>query len=49
MNPVRGVDLHHGVILSFGSATVCSPAILETCFFFDKDAWIASTDYFMYF
>ena len=41
--------MHHGVIFSFGSAKVCSPAIFETCFSFDKDTWIASTDYNMYF
>ena len=41
--------MHHGVIFSFGSAKVCSPAIFETCFSFDKDTWIASTDYYMYF
>ena len=48
-NPVRGVGVHHSVIFSFGSAKVCSSAIFETCFSFDKDTWIASTDYFMYF
>ena len=37
--------MNHGVIFSFGSAKVCSPAIFETCFSFDKDTWIASTDY----
>ena len=41
--------MHHGVIFSFGSAKVCSPAIFETCFSFDQDTWIASTDYYMYF
>ena len=39
--------MHHGVI--FGSAKVCSPAIFETCFSFDKDIGIAATDYYMYF
>ena len=43
------VGVHHGVIFSFGSAKVCSPAIFETCFSFDKDTWIASIDYYMYF
>ena len=38
--------MHYGV--SFGSAKVCSPAIFETCFSFDKDIWIAATDYYMY-
>ena len=37
--------MHHGVTFSFGSAKVCSPAIFETCFSFDKDIWIAATDY----
>ena len=41
--------MHHDVIFSFGSAKVCSPAIFETCFSFDKDTWIAATDYYMYF
>ena len=36
-----GVGVHHGVI--FGSA------IFETCFSFNKDTWIASSDYYMYF
>ena len=40
--------MHHGVIFIFGSAKVCSLAKFETCFFFDKDTWIASTDYYMY-
>ena len=44
-----GVGVHHGVTFSFGSAKVCSPAILETCFSYDKDIWIAATDYYMYF
>ena len=44
-----GVGVHHDVIISYGSAKVCSPAIFETCFSFDKDTWIASTDYYMYF
>ena len=26
----------HGVTFNFGSAEVCSPAILETCFSYDK-------------
>ena len=40
--------MHYGVIFSFGTAKVCSPAIFETCFSFDKDIWIAATDYYMY-
>ena len=47
--PVGVAGVHHGVTLSFGSAKVCSPAIFETCFFEDKDIWIAATDYYMYF
>ena len=43
------VGVHHGLIFSFHSAKVCSPAIFETFFSFDKDTWIASTDYYMYF
>ena len=38
-----------GVTFSFGSAKVCSPAIFETCFSYDKDIWIAATKYYMYF
>ena len=41
--------MHHGVTFNFGSAKVCSPAIFETCFSYDKDIWIAATDYYMYF
>ena len=43
---LEGVGVYYGVIFSFGSAKVCSPAIFETCFSFDKDTWIASTDYY---
>ena len=35
--------------LNFGFVKVCSPAIFETCFSYDKDIWIAATDYYMYF
>ena len=41
-----GVGVHHGVTSSFGSAKVCSPAILVTCFSYDK-TWIAATDYYI--
>ena len=41
--------MHHGVNCSLGSAKVSSPAIFETCFSFDKDIWIAATDYYMHF
>ena len=44
---VRGVGVHYlGVTFSFGSAKVCSPATFETCFSYDKDIWIAATDYY---
>ena len=41
----------HGVSFNFGSVKVCSPAIFETYFSYDKDIWIAATDYvyYMYF
>ena len=41
--------MHHGVTFNFGSAKVCSPAIFETSFSYDKDIWIAVTDYYMHF
>ena len=40
-----GEGVHHFVTFSFGSAKVCSPAILETAFSYDKYIWIAATDY----
>ena len=40
---------HHGVTFNLGTANVCSPAIFETYFFYDKDIWIVATDYYMYF
>ena len=40
--------MHHGVTFNFGSAKVCLPAIFETCFYYNKDLWIA-TSYNMYF
>ena len=30
-------------------AKVCSSAIFETSFSYDKDLWIAANDYYMYF
>ena len=33
----------------FCSAKVCSPGIFETSFSYDKDIWIAVTDYSMHF
>ena len=41
--------MHHGVTFNFGSAIVCSPAIFETSFSYDKDLWLTTTDYYMYF
>ena len=42
-----GVGVHHGVTFNFGSAKVCSPAIFETSYSYDKDIWIAVTDYYV--
>ena len=28
---------------------MCSPAIFEICFSYNKDIWIAAADYYMYF
>ena len=41
--------MHHGVTFNFGSAKLCSPAIFEICFSYDKEIWIAAADYYMYF
>ena len=41
--------MHHGFTFNFGSSKVCSPAIFEICFSYDKDIWIAATNYCMYF
>ena len=41
--------MHHGVTFNFGSAKVCAPAIFETPFSYDKDIWIAATDYYVHF
>ena len=41
--------MHHGVTFNFGSAKVCSPAMFETFFSYDKDIRIAATDYCMHF
>ena len=41
--------MHHGVTFNFGSVKVCSPAIFETSFSYDKDIWIAATVYYMHF
>ena len=37
-----------GVIFNLGSAQVYSPAIMDTCFSYEKDIRIVVTDYFMY-
>ena len=37
----------HVVIFNLGSAKVCSLAIIETHFSYDKDIWITGTDYYM--
>ena len=41
--------MHHGITFNFGSAKVCSPAIFETSFSYDKDVWITATDYYKHF
>ena len=41
--------MHYGVTFNFGSAKVCSPAIFETSFCYDKDMWIAEAVYNMHF
>ena len=41
--------MYHGVSFNFSSTKVCSLAIFETCFSYDKDTWIAATDYYMHF
>ena len=40
--------LSHGVIFNLGSANLCSPAIIETCFSYDRQYGFAVTDYSMY-
>ena len=32
--------MHYSVALNFGSGKLCSPAIFETCFSYDKNIWI---------
>ena len=41
------VGVHHGVIFNFSYGKVCSPAIFETCFSYDKDIWIVATEYYV--
>ena len=38
--------MHHGVTFNFGSTKMCSPAIFETFFSYDKDISISATDYY---
>ena len=46
----RGAGMpHHGVIFNLGFARVCSPAIIETYFSYEKDIWFAVTESYMYF
>ena len=40
--------MHHGVTFNFVSAKVCSPAIFETSFSYNKDIWIVATDFYMH-
>ena len=40
--------LSHGVIFNRVSAKVCSDAIIETFFPYQKNIWIAVTDYYIY-
>ena len=40
--------LSHGVIFNLVSARVCLSAIIETYLSYEKDIWIAVTDYYMY-
>ena len=39
--------LSYGVVFNLGSAKLCSCAIIETHFSYDKDIWIAVTDYYL--
>ena len=41
--------MHQGMTFNIGSAKICSPAIFETRFSYDKDIWVAATDYYIYF
>ena len=38
--------MHHVHGVTF---LLCQSAIFETCFSYDKDIWIAATDYYMHF
>ena len=41
--------MHHHVTFNFGSLKMYTPAIFETFFCYDKEIWIAATDYYMHF
>ena len=41
--------MHHDVTFNFSSVKVWSSAMFETSFPYDKDIWIAATDYYMHF
>ena len=41
-----GVGVHHGMTFTFGQ--IVFTCHIETCFSYDKDIWIAATDYCMY-
>ena len=41
--------LNNGLIFNLGSTKVCSPHKIQTYLSFDKNIWIAVTDYYMYF
>ena len=41
--------MHQGLTFIFGSVKVCSPAIFEISFSYDKDICNAATDYYMHF
>ena len=43
------VGMYHGVTFNFDSAKVCSPAIFETSFSYDRDILTAATDCYMHF
>ena len=36
-------------ILNLGTAKMCSPATIETYFSYEKNIWVAVTDYYMHF
>ena len=41
--------MHHGATFNFGSAKVCSPALFDASFSYDKDIWIAAAVYHMHY